>query len=150
MTEAIRQRPIIFHKWEPMRRKRALFESVLAMAAILLMFSFYLMITGYAFTTTETRATVKWDSAGNGTIYYLTACDDGTLRALTDGHVSAIGSDGSPLWSVDIPDNGGSEAGTTSRPWTSRPTARCTSMSRRLGQRGSRGSVWRANTRRAR
>ncbi|WP_128860094.1 winged helix-turn-helix transcriptional regulator [Methanocella paludicola] len=87
-----------------MRRKRALFESVLAMTAILLIFSFYLMITGYAFTTTETRATVKWDSAGNGTIYYLTACEDGTLRTLTDGHVSAIGSDGSPLWSVDIPD----------------------------------------------
>jgi len=111
-----------------MRRKRALFESVLAMAAILLMFSFYLMITGYAFTTTETRATVKWDSAGNGTIYYLTACDDGTLRALTDGHVSAIGSDArrSGAWTYLI--NGGSEAGTTSRPWTSRPTARCTSI----------------------
>jgi predicted transcriptional regulator len=74
------------------------------MAAILLMFSFYLMLTGYAFTTTEARATVKWDSAGNGTIYYLAACEDGTLRTLTDGRVSAIGGDGSPLWSVDIPD----------------------------------------------
>jgi len=87
-----------------MGRKRVLFESLLAIAAILLLFSFYLMVSGYAFTTTETRATVRWDAAGNGTIYYLTACDDGTLRALMDGRATAIGDDGSLLWSVDIPD----------------------------------------------
>jgi predicted transcriptional regulator len=87
-----------------MGRKRVLFESLLAIAAIFLLFSVYLMVSGYAFTTSETRATVKWDAAGNGTIYYLTACDDGTLRALMDGRVSAIGGDGSVLWSVDIPD----------------------------------------------
>lgn len=87
-----------------MGRKRVLFESLLAVAAILLLFSVYLMVSGYAFTTTETHATVKWDAAGNGTIYYLTACGDGTLRALMDGRVSAIGNDGSVQWSVDIPD----------------------------------------------
>ncbi len=87
-----------------MRRKRVLFESLLAIAAVLLLFSLYLMVTGYAFTTSETRATVKWDAAGNGTIYYLTACDDGTLRALMDGRVSAVGADGSLLWSLSIPD----------------------------------------------
>lgn len=87
-----------------MGRKRVLFESLLAIAAILLLFSIYLMVSGYAFTTSETRATVKWDAAGNGTIYYLKACDDGTLRALMDGRVSAIGSDGSLKWGVDIPD----------------------------------------------
>ncbi len=87
-----------------MRHKRVLFESLLAIAAIILLFSFYLMVTGYAFTTSETRATVKWDAAGNGTIYYLTACDDGTLRALMDGRVSAIDEDGSLKWSLDIPD----------------------------------------------
>ncbi|WP_325377796.1 PQQ-binding-like beta-propeller repeat protein [Methanocella sp.] len=81
-----------------------MFESLLAIAAILLIFSFYLMVTGYAFTTTQTNATVKWDAPGNGSIYYLKACQDGTLRALMDGRVSATGSDGSPLWSVDIPD----------------------------------------------
>ena len=87
-----------------MRRKRAMFESLLAIAVILLIFSFYLMVTGYAFTTTETHATVKWDAPGNGSIYYLTACQDGTLRALLDDRVSATGSDGTQLWNVDIPD----------------------------------------------
>lgn len=87
-----------------MRRKRAMFESFLAISVILLIFFFYLMVTGYAFTITKTNATIKWDASGTGNIYYLTACQDGTLRMLTDGSVSAMGSDGSPLWSVDIPD----------------------------------------------
>jgi predicted transcriptional regulator len=87
-----------------MGHKHVLFESLLAIAAILLIFSIYLMVSGYAFTTSETRATVRWDAAGNGTIYYLTTCEDGTLRALMDGRVSAIGRDGSVLWNVDIPD----------------------------------------------
>lgn len=82
----------------------ALFESLLAIAAILLIFLIYLMVSGYAFTTTETRATVKWDAPANGTIYYLLACEDGTLRALMDGRISAISSDGSILWYVDVPD----------------------------------------------
>ncbi|WP_174589704.1 winged helix-turn-helix transcriptional regulator [Methanocella conradii] len=84
--------------------RRALFESLLAIAAILLIFLIYLMVSGYAFTTTETRATVKWDAPGNGTIYHLLACEDGTLRALMDGRISAISSDGSILWYVDVPD----------------------------------------------
>lgn len=87
-----------------MGRKRVLFESLLAIAVILLLFSVYLMVSGYAFTTTETRATVKWDASGNGSIYYLTASDDGTLRAIMDGRVNGIGRDGSVLWGVNIPD----------------------------------------------
>ena len=85
-------------------RKRVLFESLLAIIAVLLIFTIYLMVSGYAFTTTETQATVKWDAASNDTIYYITACNDGTLRALMDNHVEAIDQYGAPMWSVDIPD----------------------------------------------
>jgi predicted transcriptional regulator len=84
--------------------RRALFESLLAMSTILLIFMVYMMVSGYAFISTETRATVKWDAPGNGSIYHLLACEDGTLRALMDGRISAIGVDGSVLWSLDIPD----------------------------------------------
>ncbi len=85
-------------------RKRVLFESLLAIFAVLLIFTVYLMVSGYAFTTSETQATVKWDASSNDTIYYITACNDGTLRVLMDNHVQAIDQHGSPMWSVNIPD----------------------------------------------
>lgn len=85
-------------------RKRVLFESLLAIAAILLFFTMYLMVSGYTFTATQARVIVKWNVSGNDTVYYITACDDGTLRALMGGHAEAVDQDGATMWDVAIPD----------------------------------------------
>ena len=85
-------------------RNRVLFESLLAISAILLIFAAYLMVSGYAFTTSQIKATVEWNATSNDTVYYITACSDGTLRALMDGHILAIDQQGTPIWRVDIPD----------------------------------------------
>lgn len=85
-------------------RKRILFESLLAISVILLLFAMYLMVSGFAFMQDETKATVQWDAPGNDTIYYIVADNDGTLRALLDGHIYGIASNGSIQWDMAIPD----------------------------------------------
>jgi predicted transcriptional regulator len=84
--------------------KRVLFESLLAISAVLLIFVAYLMVSGFAFSTSVTKSTVEWNATSNDTVYYITSCSDGTLRALMDGHILAIDQQGSPMWRVDIPD----------------------------------------------
>jgi len=85
-------------------RRRVIFEPILAIVVVLLLFSVYLMVSHYAFMTSTTNATVEWDAASNGSVYYITACNDGTLRALVDGHVFGIDQRGNAIWRVDIPD----------------------------------------------
>ena len=85
-------------------RKRVLFESLLAISAILLIFAAYLMVSGFSLSASQTKATVEWNATSNDTVYYITACNDGTLRALMDGHILDIDQNGSAIWRVDIPD----------------------------------------------
>ena len=80
-------------------RKSMVFEGVVVLLLILLLFVMYVMITSCSFTVSD-----KWD-ATIGPSTYLYAGNNGTLYAFDSNRISSIAGDGSVKWTIEIPPN---------------------------------------------
>jgi predicted transcriptional regulator len=81
-------------------KKGILFESILAIAIVLLVFVLYAMVS-----SSTPAAAVKWTTPTYDQARYMYAGDNGILYSFTGNSIYAVGSDGSRLWNVTIPDN---------------------------------------------
>ena len=81
-------------------KKGILFESILAIVIVLLVFVLYAMVS-----SSTPAAAVKWTTPTTDQAQYIYAGDNGILYSFTGNSIYAIGSDGSRLWNVSIPDN---------------------------------------------
>jgi predicted transcriptional regulator len=82
-------------------KKPVIFEGIVAILLIILLFAMYVMVTGSVSPTNT-----GWVVAGNDTISDLYPAPDGTLYAFmgdTGNNISAIAPDGSVKWALDIP-----------------------------------------------
>lgn len=79
-------------------KKRILFEALIAVAIIVLVFMLYIEVSGSA-----PAIAVKWTTAGNERVNYIYADEDGTLYSFAGNTISAIDTDGNILWNLTIP-----------------------------------------------
>lgn len=81
-------------------KKGILFESILAIAIVLLVFVLYAMVS-----SSTPAAAVKWTTPTTDQAQYMYAGDNGILYSFTGNSISAIGSNGNRLWNATLPDN---------------------------------------------
>ena len=80
-------------------KKGILFESILAIVIVLLVFVMYAMVS-----SSTPAAAVKWTTPTTDQAQYIYAGDNGILYSFTGNSIYAIGSDGSRLWNLTIDD----------------------------------------------
>ena len=80
-------------------KKGVMFEAVVTLLLILLMFLMYMMIAGSAPGVTET-----WNTT-IGSAPYLYTGNNGTLYAFSGNNISMIGPDGAVKWNLAVPKN---------------------------------------------
>ena len=81
-------------------KKGILFESILAIVIVLLVFVLYVMVSSSA-----PAAAVKWTTPTTDQAQFIYAGDNGILYSFTGNSIYAIGSNGNRLWNLTIPDN---------------------------------------------
>lgn len=85
-------------------KKPMIFEGIVAILIIILLFVLYLMVTDGGLTANN--ANINWIVVGNDTITDLYPASDGTLYAFMGdlgNNISAISPDGSVKWTLYIP-----------------------------------------------
>lgn len=77
-------------------KKAHLFELVITLLIVILVCLLYILTVWHAPET-------GWESSGNGTLDYMFVGSNDTLYTFSGSQIAAFGSDGSPVWKLDVP-----------------------------------------------